>query len=85
MQAKLENTLQELHEQLTAAADLSDEQRELLRTTLAEIQAALEESPKSTSGLGGRLQEAALELESTHPALTNAVGRVADLLSQIGI
>jgi GTP1/Obg family GTP-binding protein len=85
MRTTLEKTLVELREELASADNLSAEQRDLLRSAIAAIQDALLEEKEIASGLVVRLQEAAQHLEATHPALTNAVGRVADLLSQIGI
>lgn len=85
MRHTLEQTLQELHEQLTHVEDLGPEQVEMLRSSVAEIKEALDEKDVSAAGLAERLQEATDQLKASHPVLTNTIGRVADLLSQIGI
>ena len=85
MRERLEDTLQELHEQLAGAQDLDTEQRELLRSALAEIQDTLDDSNVSSSTLAQRLWEATQRFSETHPILTQTAGRIADLLSQMGI
>jgi uncharacterized protein YpuA (DUF1002 family) len=85
MRQRLEDTLRELHEQLAEANDLDAEQRELLRDTLSEIQATLDDSNVSSTTLAQRLQEATMHFSETHPTLTQTAGRIADLLSQMGI
>lgn len=84
MQKRLDQTLQELHDQLASAETLTDAQRESMHNLVADIQAALIDN-SSQQGVGDRLNEAALQLETSHPTLTNTIGRVVDLLSQIGI
>ena len=85
MRQTLEETLLELHEQLSTAENLGPEQREMLRSAASEIQDALQDKGGTTTGIAHRLQEATEQLKVSHPVLTNTVGRVADLLSQIGI
>ena len=100
---KLDETLAELHEQLTGANDLSTEQIELLRAAIQEIEAAIREpsgdnlpsgdvggSSEPSEGdadqsMADRLRRIMTQLEHSHPTITATVGRIADLLSQLGI
>ena len=85
MQQKLEETLQELHEQLANAEDLGSDQVAMLRVTLAEIQAKLGTDHSEHSSLSAQLQESIEQIQGSHPVLTNTMVRVADLLAQMGI
>ena len=85
MRQTLDETLQELHEQLVNVEDLDDEQVDKLRHALAEIKETLDEKDVNSASLAERMQEATLQFRDSHPLLTNTVGRIADLLSQMGI
>jgi predicted nucleic acid-binding Zn-ribbon protein len=85
MRQTLEETLEDLHRQLSSAENLDQEQREKLRLAAEEIQQTLDDSSVSSFGLAQRLQQATAHFEHTHPRLTNTVGRIADLLAQMGI
>jgi hypothetical protein len=86
----LRATLEQLHAELHAAeatgGALDQGSRRLLRDLLQDINELLERSgeppPESTIA---RMREALDEFEGTHPALTEAVGRVVDALAQMGI
>ena len=85
MRQTLDEILDELHSQLANADDLEETQRQKLREAAEEIQATLDDSSISSYGLAERLQKATAHFEHTHPRLTNTVGRIADLLAQMGI
>ena len=85
MRQKLEETLRELHEYLANAKDIDEAQAEMLRASLAEIQATLDSQEVDSSSLANSLVDRTLSFSESHPVLTSAVGRVADLLSQMGI
>lgn len=85
MRQKLEATLQELHDYLANAKDIDETQAEMLRTALGEIQSTLDSQEVDSSSLAHSLVDRTLSFSETHPTLTNAVGRMADLLSQMGI
>ena len=85
MRKKLEATLQELHDYLSSVKDIDEDQAEMLRASLAEIQATLDSQEVDSSSLAKSLVDRTLSFSETHPTLTSAVGRVADLLSQMGI
>jgi uncharacterized protein (DUF2336 family) len=85
MRQTLEETLNELRQQLLDSASLDPEQREQLRQAADEIHTTLDDSTVSSHGLAERLQKATIHFEHTHPQLTNTIGRIADLLAQMGI
>ena len=84
----LRETLEQLHTELQNADTIDDRSRELLHSVLADIEELLERKqkrdipPESTIE---RLREAVSAFENTHPALTTAIGRVADALAGLGI
>ncbi len=88
---ELRETLAQLHEQLEAA-DLADAAaRARLREAMDEIRAALAhaerrgEAPELQRSLRDRLSDAAQHFEGEHPALTDALSRVINALSALGI
>lgn len=85
MRQQLEATLEELHEQLHSVDNLDSEQIHLLRSALEEIQTTLDRSDVSSSTLGQRLRDATRQFSQSHPVLTDTAGKIADLLSQMGI
>ena len=85
MRQNLDETLHDLHEQLENVQDLDESQIEMLRNAVAEIKATLDHQHVSSAGLAEQLEEATQKFSSSHPVLTNTIGRMADLLSQMGI
>lgn len=85
MRETLDETLRDLHQQLANVEDLDQQHVEMLRTALGEIQQTLDEKDVSSAGMAERLNEASQQFSSSHPVLTNTIGRIADLLAQMGI
>lgn len=85
MRQKLDEILAELHAQLETVDDLNEEQLQQLRAAALEIQETLDQSDVSSASLAERLDEATRQFSHSHPTLTNTVGRIAHLLSQMGI
>lgn len=85
MRQKLEEILAELHTQLENIDDLDESQIQMLQSAAQEIQTTLDHSDVSSASLAQRLEEATRQFSQSHPTLTNTVGRIADLLSQMGI
>jgi hypothetical protein len=56
-----------------------------LEATVNELQQSLDHNDVSSQSLAERLSEATLQFQESHPALTNSVGRIADMLAQMGI
>lgn len=84
----LREMLEKLHAELKQAGGTLDEKsRELLRAVMDDIRAIVEPSADEAhpESLGQRLREAVDEFEESHPALTEAVGRVVDALAKMGI
>ena len=84
----LRETLEKLHEELQrAGTDVDDRSRELLRAIMDDIRAIVEpaEGAAPLESLGQRLRESVDAFEESHPALTEAVGRVVDALAKMGI
>ena len=85
MRQTLDETLTELQDQLAHLKDLDQEQLEKLRAAAQQISDTLDHQDVSSATLAQRLQEATRQFEQSHPQLTTTVGRIADLLAQLGI
>lgn len=78
--------LETLRAELQRTGDLDDASRDLLRSVEDEIQHALERSGEAhPESFTDRLRETLDRFEESHPALTEAVGRVLDQLAKMGI
>jgi uncharacterized protein (UPF0335 family) len=80
---KLAALVEDLHRLLESARDLDDEAREALRAAATEIQEALERGSAASQidALRARIER----FEGEHPRLTEAVRRLVDQLSEMGI
>lgn len=85
MRTQLDETLQQLRAQLANLDSLSPAQREQLQATVNEIEQSLDQHDVSSHSLATRLSDATAEFQESHPSLTNSVGRIADMLAQMGI
>ena len=84
----LRQMLEQLHTELRRADAIDDRSRELLRSVLDDIEDLLERKQKpgtQPESIIERLREAVRAFETTHPTLTDAIGRVADALAGMGI
>jgi len=86
----LHKTLQQLHEELARASRVDPESERLLRELLEDISVLL--ATREGAGTGAphagfaeRLAEASKRFEDDHPGLVNAIGRLADALSRVGV
>ena len=87
-QRHLRETLEKLHEELQQSGnDIDESSRELLRAIMNDIRSIVEptEGAAPPESLGQRLRESVDAFEESHPALTEAVGRVVDALAKMGI
>lgn len=82
---ELTTALAALHRQLNSSEDLDSEDLAGLQATMSEIQAVLSESSEQSKTLSGRVSESARRFEESHPVLTESLGRIADILQQMGI
>ena len=84
----LRQMLEQLHTELQRADTIDDRSRELLRGVLGDIEDLLERKQKrgtQPESIIARLRKAVRAFETTHPTLTDAIGRVADALAGMGI
>jgi len=86
---RLRENLERLHQELASSESIDAASRGLLVDVLHDIEAVLERDESEAAGEGesliDRLRETTSRFEETHPALTELVGRIADLLSRLGI
>jgi hypothetical protein len=81
---ELTDALEVVHQQLAESDHLDPGDVEKLRETIGEIQAVLGEQQQDGS-LSDRVSSSARKFEESHPVLTKTLGRVADMLQQMGI
>jgi len=84
----LNQILDELRQALEHPAELADRDRDALQAAARGIRTALRrvaEEEEGDESLADQLKDALERFEGQHPKLTQAVGRVADALSDLGI
>ena len=82
----LREMLERLRGELARADAVDERSRELLRAVDADIHGVLERAgERQPDSVMERLRETVERFEDTHPALTEAVGRVLDALAKMGI
>ena len=81
----LTDALEVVHRQLAEAEHLDAEEVEKLRSTMSEIQSVLDQETDRGETLSDRVTSSARRFEESHPVLTETLGRVADILQQMGI
>ncbi|TWU45609.1 hypothetical protein Q31b_07850 [Novipirellula aureliae] len=84
-QDDLLKALRSVHQELEEAEHLDPEQVERLRNTMQEIERVIESKAKGGTQLSKQVHESARSFEESHPLLTNTLGRIADMLQQMGI
>jgi predicted component of type VI protein secretion system len=86
---QLLDRLRELHAELQNSSSTDAEERELLQKLAKDIELLLNhregELTLSSASFRRRLEEAVLRLEASHPRTTMLIGRVIDMLVQMGI
>lgn len=81
---ELNDALEVVHQQLAEADHLDPQDVEKLLETMNEIQATLSDQSQENS-LSDQVSSSARKFEESHPVLTKTLGRVADMLQQMGI
>ena len=84
----LRETLAELESELDQLDSLDDETRRLLTEAMGEIADTLREErvkELETGGLMERFEQVGRDLYQSHPTLGKLVGRMVDILAQMGI
>ena len=82
---ELTDALDVVHRQLSELEHLDADEVEKLRDTMSEIQAVLDQESERGETLSERVGASARRFEESHPVLTENLGRVADILQQMGI
>jgi hypothetical protein len=72
-------------DEVLAHSGLEEERRERVRAALAELHAALEGSSTPEEHQRENLFELVEQFAEEHPGLSEALGRVADVLARMGI
>ena len=85
MRSELDATIARLHEQLADIDDLDPAEIARLKAELDEIRETLDEQDVNSATLAERWQKQVEPFRESHPVLTENAGRVADMLSQMGI
>ena len=85
MEKALREDLEKLRRELHEGPELDQETRQMLADLAHEIEQAIERSAGAEPSLSDRLREATERFEESHPSLTAVVGRLADMLSGVGI
>lgn len=82
---ELSDALETVHRELSASEQLDPEDVARLRATMAQIEMALDQQAETTDVLSADVTTAASSFEESHPRLTQTLGRIADMLQQMGI
>ena len=85
MRTELEAALKQLQEALENIDQLDGQEAEQLREAAKQITETLDHSDVDSASLAKRLQEQTDAFQESHPTLTETVGRIADMLQQMGI
>jgi hypothetical protein len=82
---ELTDALEAVNQQLSDSDHLDAGEVEKLRATMGEIQAVLDQQGDRDESLSERVAGSARRFEASHPVLTENLGRIADILQQMGI
>ncbi|MCO8124889.1 DUF4404 family protein [Stieleria sp. TO1_6] len=85
MRQELEEALTQLKSALDSIENLGPDEAEHLRRAVGQISATLDEQDVNSATLAKQLQEQTGSFQESHPVLTQTIGRIADMLSQMGI
>jgi hypothetical protein len=81
----LHDTLRELERQLEGAGRLDPELRKELRARLGELRERVDAGDAADPPLLAGIRDLTLQFEAAHPQLSEAIGKVATALAQMGI
>ncbi len=82
---ELASALAAVQRELSNSDHLDSDDVDQLRTTMNEIQSALGQESDASEPLSRRVSNSARRFEQSHPVLTESLGRIADILQQMGI
>jgi hypothetical protein len=82
---ELDEALEVVRRELSRSDHLDADEVEKLKSTMREIKAALDErADDEEESLSERVAHSARRFEESHPVLTENLGRLADILQQMG-
>ncbi|TWU56976.1 hypothetical protein Poly51_28960 [Rubripirellula tenax] len=81
---ELTDALASVHRELANADQLDPGDVERLQATMKEIEVAIQQRAKTDTSLSENVTDAATSFEESHPRLTMELGRIADMLQQMG-
>ena len=84
-QKELNEALEVVHRELSRSEHLDAQEVEKLQATMNEIRAVIDQQEHQQETLSDRVSSSAKRFEESHPVLTETLGRVADILQQMGI
>lgn len=85
MRVELEEALKQLQTALESIENLESDEADRLRRAVEEISTTLDQQDVDSASLAKRLHEQTESFQESHPVLTQTVGRIADMLAQMGI
>ena len=80
----LQEALEVVHRELSRSEHLDADELEKLKVTMGEIKQVLQERSDGEESLSDRVAHSARRFEESHPVLTENLGRLADILQQMG-
>lgn len=85
MREELEETIRQLRAELENTEHMDASEAAELQRALDEISSSLDKPETSSASLAEMLNEQTRAFQKSHPVLTQTVGRLADMLAQMGI
>ncbi|MGB7325254.1 MAG: DUF4404 family protein [Rubripirellula sp.] len=82
---ELNDALETVRRELAANEQLDPTDVARLRSTMTQIETALQHQPQNSESLSDTVTSAASSFEQSHPRLTKTLGQIADMLQQMGI
>ncbi|TWU57843.1 DUF4404 family protein [Rubripirellula reticaptiva] len=82
---ELNEALEIVRRELSSNEQLDPTDVARLRSTMEQIETALQHQPQNSESLSENVTSAASSFEQSHPRLTETLGQIADMLQQMGI
>ncbi|MEO1617485.1 MAG: DUF4404 family protein [Planctomycetota bacterium] len=85
MRKELDEALVQLRASLDGIESIDSEEADRLREAATTIAETLDEADVNSASLAKRMQDQCESFQESHPTLVSTAGRIADMLSQMGI
>ena len=82
---ELNDALEVVHRELAESDHLDADEVKRLQATMGEIRTLLDHQTDRGESLSARVTKSQRRFEESHPVLTETLGRIADILQQMGI